>query len=75
MLLWVSSVGLVNIFNLAIDNDYFDDPFEHSDYGFRYLVGVFAILMSAFKLMSDSLKHSKKRLEIWEQQQEILDQS
>ncbi len=45
------SIGLVNIVEIAVDNDYFEDPAGHADYGLRYLIGIVAILGSCFKLM------------------------
>ena len=59
-------MGLVNIFNLALDADFFEDPLLHSDYGLKYFIGTIAIIFTCFNLMSDTLRTSHKRIEIWE---------
>lgn len=64
-MLYVTCVGIGNIINIAIDNGFFENPLDHSDYGFKYLLGITALLYTSFTLISDEIKFSEKRKEEW----------
>ena len=55
------SIGIVNIFNIALDNDYFDNPTGHAYWGVKYWLGIVAVSAVCWSLLVNALGSTKKR--------------
>jgi len=52
VILTFGSFGLKEVLNVALDDGFFDDPYENPYQGFKYFFGAFGIIFSCFTIVS-----------------------